>query len=118
FPAQFIPVFAGSSLTPKNAPTPHRHLVHWRPWRCRGDGHSGPAGTPKEANGLCGAGQRIAEFASLDLAAWDSFVIGGHEVRDSTLEVSIDRLHRDSRVFAGGLIAACRDELAAIDGRI
>jgi myo-inositol-1-phosphate synthase len=60
----------------------------------------------------------LPQFANLDLAAWESFVIGGHEVRDSTLEESVDRLHRESRVFTAALIDDCRTELVAVDGRI
>jgi len=57
-------------------------------------------------------------FAKLDLATWDSFIIGGHEIRDSTLQESVDRLHHESRVFDAQLVEGCRPDLAAIDGRI
>jgi myo-inositol-1-phosphate synthase len=60
----------------------------------------------------------LPQFAKLDLAAWESFVIGGHEIRDSSLQDSVDRLHRDTRVFDAGLIEACRSDLAAVDKRI
>ncbi|HEY4232242.1 MAG TPA: inositol-3-phosphate synthase [Lacipirellulaceae bacterium] len=60
----------------------------------------------------------LPQFAKLDLAAWDSLVVGGHEVRDSTLPDSIDRLHCESRVFAPGLIDSCHTDLAAVDSRI
>ena len=60
----------------------------------------------------------LPQFAKLDLAAWESFIIGGHEIRNSSLQESVDRLHRDTRVFDAGLIEACRAELAAVDKRI
>jgi myo-inositol-1-phosphate synthase len=60
----------------------------------------------------------LPQFAKLDLATWDAFVVGGHEIRESTLGESLERLHADSRVFDGALLEACRPELAAIDARI
>jgi myo-inositol-1-phosphate synthase len=72
----------------------------------------------KKLTDSVGLVSELPQFAPLDLAAWDSFVVGGHEVRDSTLEESVDRLHRESRVFTAGLIDGCRTELAAVDGRI
>jgi myo-inositol-1-phosphate synthase len=72
----------------------------------------------KKLTGSVGLVSELPQFNKLDLAAWDSFVIGGHEVRDSTLLASVDRLHRESRVFTAGLIDECRAELAAVDGRI
>jgi myo-inositol-1-phosphate synthase len=60
----------------------------------------------------------LPQFANLDLATWDSFVVGGHEIRDSTLQESVDRLHRESRVFDAQLVESCRPDLAAVDGRI
>jgi myo-inositol-1-phosphate synthase len=60
----------------------------------------------------------LPQFAKLDLAAWNSFVVGGHEIRDSTLQESVDRLHRESRVFDAHLLESCRPDLTAIDGRI
>ena len=60
----------------------------------------------------------LPQFAKLDLATGDSFVVGGHEIRDSTLQESIDRLRRESRVFDAQLVDSCRPHLAAIDRRI
>jgi myo-inositol-1-phosphate synthase len=60
----------------------------------------------------------LPQFAGLDLADWNSLVIGGHEIRDTTLPDSIDRLHHESRVFDARLVESCRNDLAAIDGRI
>jgi myo-inositol-1-phosphate synthase len=60
----------------------------------------------------------LPQFAKLNLAPWSSFVVGGHEIRDSTLAESLDRLHTQSRVFDSSVLEACRAELAAIDRRI
>jgi myo-inositol-1-phosphate synthase len=60
----------------------------------------------------------LPQFAKLDLATWDSFIVSGHEIRDSTLQESVDRLHRESRVFDAELLESCRSDLVAIDGRI
>jgi myo-inositol-1-phosphate synthase len=58
----------------------------------------------KKLTDSVGLVSELPQFAKLDLAAWDSFVIGGHEVRESTLLESVDRLHRESRVFNAGVI--------------
>jgi myo-inositol-1-phosphate synthase len=72
----------------------------------------------KKLTGSAGLVSELPQFAQLDLAAWDSFVIGGHEIREATLQESVDRLHRESRVFEASVIDACRNDIAAIDGRI
>ena len=45
-------------------------------------------------------------------------MVGGHDIRSTSLVESVERLHRESRVFDGKLVKAARDELAAIDARI
>ncbi|MFO0791772.1 MAG: inositol-3-phosphate synthase [Pirellulales bacterium] len=60
----------------------------------------------------------LRQFAALDLADWSSFVVGGHEIREGTLNEALERLHTDSRVIDSAIVEACRDELAAIDTRI
>ena len=45
-------------------------------------------------------------------------MVGGHDVREASLVESVERLHRESRVFDGKLVEAARDELAAVDARI
>src|SRR4051812_32524696 len=57
-------------------------------------------------------------FSQLDLIDWSNFVVGGHDIRDSTLSESINRLRNDSRVLDAALVDACQDEIAAIDRRI
>ena len=60
----------------------------------------------------------LPQFANLDLAPWDSFVIGGHEIRSGSLAESLQSLHTESRVFDTAIVNACEAELAAADSRI
>jgi myo-inositol-1-phosphate synthase len=60
----------------------------------------------------------LPQFERLGLADWTTFIVGGHEIRSSTLQDSIDVLHRNSRVFDAAIIDRCRSDIAAIDARI
>src|SRR5262245_32599944 len=60
----------------------------------------------------------LPKFEGLDFADWSRFVVGGHEIRESSLVDSVERLRSDSRVLDAATIDACRDELAAVDARI
>jgi myo-inositol-1-phosphate synthase len=68
-----------------------------------------------ESVGLVSA---LPQFARLPLVDWNSLAIGGHDVRTVSLVESVERLHRESRVFESSLVEAARDELATIDARI
>ncbi len=78
--------------------------------------------------GLIGLQKRLAEtvglvsalpqFARLPLADWNSLVVGGHDIRTVPLVESVERLHRESRVFDSRLLEAARDELVTVDARI
>ncbi|NOY40888.1 MAG: myo-inositol-1-phosphate synthase [Planctomycetes bacterium] len=57
-------------------------------------------------------------FSHLPLARWDQFVVGGHEIRDTTLRVEAERLYRESRVFDAEIMASCGEELDQIDSNI
>jgi myo-inositol-1-phosphate synthase len=72
----------------------------------------------KKHSATVGLVSELPQFVQLDLATWDSLVIGGHEIRGTTLGEAVDRLHRQSRVFDANVIDACRPDLAAIDARI
>jgi len=78
----------------------------------------GLAALQKQLAGNVGLVSALPDFADLDFAPWAGFVVGGHEIRNSTLCDSLQRLRSDSHVLDAGLIEACRDELDAIDGRI
>ncbi len=68
-----------------------------------------------EETGLVGA---LPAFSGLPLATWDQLVVGGHEIRNSTLAVEAEKLHRESRVFESATLAACREDLDAADENI
>jgi myo-inositol-1-phosphate synthase len=53
----------------------------------------------------------LPQFADLPLAQWDQFVVGGHEIRATTLADEAERLHRESRVIPGEVLAASGDFL-------
>ncbi len=78
----------------------------------------GLIGLQKQLTQAVGLVSELPQFAALDFAAWPSFVVGGHEIRQDTLVDAVDRLRTDSHVFDSALVAACRDELTAIDSRI
>ena len=57
-------------------------------------------------------------FSHLPLPVWDQFVVGGHEIRETSLAGEAERLHRESRVFDSQTLAACHDELEQTDEQI
>lgn len=60
----------------------------------------------------------LPEFAQLSLAEWNQFVVGGHEIRTTTLIEEANRLHRESRVLPADALASSQDFLAACDKNI
>jgi myo-inositol-1-phosphate synthase len=60
----------------------------------------------------------LPDFSRLDLAEWDRFIVGGHEIREGTLLDALDRLRTESRVLDATVVEACRAELEEIDARI
>ena len=60
----------------------------------------------------------LPEFAALDLAAWDDFVIGGHEIRGLRLCREAYRVATEMRAASREVIDQCRDELERIESRI
>jgi myo-inositol-1-phosphate synthase len=58
------------------------------------------------------------EFAHLPLAKWDQFVVGGHEIRATTLAEEAERLHRESRVIPGEVLGSSREFLDACEAQI
>jgi len=69
----------------------------------------------KKAVPPIGLVSQLPEFAHLPLASWDQFVIGGHEIRQSSLYEEAMKLLRVSHVLDSELIAQCREELDAIE---
>jgi myo-inositol-1-phosphate synthase len=78
----------------------------------------GLIGLQKRLTQTVGLVSTLPQFARLPLVDWNSLVVGGHDVRTVPLVESVERLHRESRVFDSSLIEAARGELAAIDSRI
>jgi myo-inositol-1-phosphate synthase len=78
----------------------------------------GLIGLQKQLTDTIGLVSELPQFAALPLVDWSALVVGGHDIRDMPLVESIERLHRESRVFDGALVEAAREELAAVDARI
>ncbi len=68
--------------------------------------------------GDAGLVSRLPQFQHLDLAAWDRFVVGGHEIRGVRLADEAGRLAAEMRAVRPELIERCRPELERIDRRI
>jgi myo-inositol-1-phosphate synthase len=57
----------------------------------------------------------LPDFAALDLAGWDEFVVGGHEIRDVRSYDEALRMHSQSRAIDVAVLDQCKSELALID---
>jgi len=57
-------------------------------------------------------------FQGLPLAEPGDFIIGGHDIRETSFAESAEEFRRNSGVFQAEWIATCRDELAAASGRV
>lgn len=68
--------------------------------------------------GHVGLVTELPEFRQLSLAHWGEFLVGGHEIRSVRLADEAAKLATQSHAISGDLVAACREELDAIDGRI
>jgi myo-inositol-1-phosphate synthase len=68
--------------------------------------------------GTAGLVSALRQFAGLELAGWDAFVVAGHDIRDVRLSDEAMRLSTESRALDPGLIDRCRDALEAIDARV
>jgi myo-inositol-1-phosphate synthase len=60
----------------------------------------------------------LPQFAPLELADWDQFVVGGHDIRDAALPDEARRMYTESRAIDPYLLDACRAELEQIDSQI
>jgi len=54
----------------------------------------------------------LPKFRDLDLADWPQFVIGGHEIRETTYAAEVHQLHELSRVFHPALLEGTAAQLA------
>ncbi len=57
-------------------------------------------------------------FDGLDLAAWDRFTVGGHEIRETDFATEARKLHDDSRVFSHSLLEGVAESLAEFDRNV
>ena len=60
----------------------------------------------------------LPQFEQLGLAAWDRFVVGGHEIRRLSLFDEAMRMATENRIASVAMVEQCREELEAIDQRI
>ena len=65
--------------------------------------------------GLVSAAPR---FSQLNLAAWHQFVVGGHEIRQTSYSAAADLLHDKSRVFEAAQLKTIAPTLAAWDKNV
>jgi myo-inositol-1-phosphate synthase len=71
--------------------------------------------------GLTGPQGLVTElplFANLGLAGWDDFVVGGHDIRTTTLHHEALQLANVSRAIDRDLVEKCKGDLDAIDPHI
>ncbi|MBX3425825.1 MAG: inositol-3-phosphate synthase [Pirellulales bacterium] len=79
---------------------------------------TGLAALSRGLTGGVGLATAAPPLADLPLPEWGDFVVGGHEIRATTLAAELDRLHRDSRVIDPATIAQVQDDLSAADREI
>lgn len=72
----------------------------------------------KELVGHQGLVSQLPPFLDLPLAGWKDFVVGGHDIRSSSLLAEAEKLHEVSRALDKDLIARCKSDLQQIDRRI
>jgi len=78
----------------------------------------GLAALRKGLTGSQGLVSHLPRFAAIDLIDWSEIVLGGHDIRRTTLFDEAAQLARNSRAIDEHLVLACRDDLAAIDANI
>ncbi len=60
----------------------------------------------------------LAKFSRLDLASWDTIVLGGHEIRQTSAVGEASELQTVNRVFDSRLLAAVEGDLLALDRNV
>ena len=61
---------------------------------------------------------QLSAFEGLDLVPWKDIVIGGHDIRETSLLAEAEKLHEVSRAVDASLIARCKSDLKKIDRNI
>jgi myo-inositol-1-phosphate synthase len=65
--------------------------------------------------GNCGLVSALPQFAGLDLAQWADFVVGGHEIRQTTFFDAAQQLVRNNHALDGELVSQLKSDLAKLD---
>ncbi|MEX0715055.1 MAG: inositol-3-phosphate synthase [Planctomycetaceae bacterium] len=60
----------------------------------------------------------LPRYRELELLPWDRFVVGGHEIRQTTYAAEANRLHEQSRVFEPRVLDQVADALSEWDAAI
>ena len=60
----------------------------------------------------------LPKFTRLNLADWSQFIIGGHEIRETTYAAEAEVLYNNSRVFDRDLLNAVAPRLAEFDKNV
>ncbi len=66
----------------------------------------------------CGLVSMLPRFADLDLPDWRDFVVGGHDIRKTTLHEEAVKLHEVSHALDPRIISKCKTDLDRIDANI
>lgn len=65
-----------------------------------------------------GIASELPRFSHLDLANWDDIIVGGHEIRTSSLYDEAMKLVQVSRALDGDIVNKVKADLAKVDQRI
>ncbi len=95
-----------------------RPLVNRSFWRRRHDDHLGLAAMARGLADRTGLVTELPLFDGLPLPEPGDFVIGGHDIRETSFAESAEEFRRDSGVFEAEWLTACKDELAAATARV
>ncbi|MDP6443340.1 MAG: inositol-3-phosphate synthase [Pirellulaceae bacterium] len=61
---------------------------------------------------------QLPQFADIGLANWKNFVVGGHEIRKTTLHEEALKLANESRAIDERLVSKCKNDLNKIDKEV
>jgi len=79
---------------------------------------TGLAALQRGAANSVGLVSGLPRFERLNLAGWDQFVIGGHEIRKTSYAAEAMHLNQQSRVFSKELLAKVEPTLAEFDRNV
>ena len=60
----------------------------------------------------------LPQFSDVGLSDWSQFVVGGCDIRDTTLEDEATKLLTESKLLSAELLDACKEDFTAIDQQI